>query len=516
MTTDDTDVLVVGAGPTGLLLAGDLAAAGVRVTLLERRERAADPGMTRAFAVHARTLEVLDARGLADELVALGRTAPVVGLFGRIELRLHRLRTRFPFVLITPQYHVEELLERRALAAGARIVRGAEVVALRQRADGVAVETAAKGTFDASYVVGCDGVRSAVRRLTGIGFPGRSVVRSVMLADVRLRDVPVDAVTTNSNEYGFASLVPFGEGWYRAIGRIAGDDRPDDAPVAPEELSGLLRRVLGSDHGMHDPRWISRFHSDERQAVRYRAGRVLLAGDAAHVHSPAGGMGMNTGLQDAANLGWKLVAVVQGRAGEPLLDSYEGERRPVGKQALRVSGAITRGVLKTPRSGLVRQLRETALPLLSLANSLTGAGERLLSGIGIAYPSPPGSHRLTGRRAPDLRIAGGQRLYEALRDGRFVLITRGHPVPETDRLRVAAPSGPLRTTLLIRPDGHIAWAADTPHPGQLHAALERWPVAAHRSTDPDRRTSHREARPSLSVLTVRSAGVGEAAPGVIE
>ncbi|MFJ3644512.1 FAD-dependent oxidoreductase [Streptomyces murinus] len=473
-----TDVLVIGAGPTGLLLAGDLAAAGIRVTLLERREHAADISMTRSFAVHARTLEVLDARGLADELVALGRKAPVIGVFGRIELRLHRLRSRFPFVLITPQYHVERLLERRALAAGVHIVRGAEMVRLCQNGHSVRAETADEDVWMAQYVVGCDGARSPVRRMTGIGFPGRSVVRSVMLADIRLTETPVDAVTTNSNAYGFASLVPFGDGWHRAIGWVAGDERPDDAPVVAEELSALLRRVLGSDYGMHDPRWISRFHSDERQAVRYREGRVLLAGDAAHVHSPAGGMGMNTGLQDAVNLGWKLAAVVQGRAGQPLLDSYERERHPVGRQALRVSGAITRSVLRTPRNGLVRSLREASLPLANRLNALTATGERLLSGVGIAYPAPRGSHRLAGRRAPDLRLSGGRRLYEVLRDGRFVLVAHGRPVPETEWLRLASPAGNLRGPLLIRPDGHIAWASDTPDPEGLRTALEYWPVTA--------------------------------------
>ncbi|WP_405530237.1 FAD-dependent monooxygenase [Streptomyces avidinii] len=473
--TEAVDVVVVGAGPTGLLLAGDLAAAGVGVTLLERREHA-NANMTRAFAVHARTLEVLDARGLGDELVALGRTAPVIGVFGRLELRLERLRSRYPFALITPQYNLEGLLERRALAAGVRIVRGAEVVELRRRADGVDVETAGGDRLAARYVVGCDGVRSAVRRLTGIDFPGRWVVRSVMLADVRLTEVPADAVTTNANEHGFASLVPFGDGWHRAIGWVAGDDRPDDAPVVAQELAGLLRRVLGSDYGMHDPRWISRFHSDERQAVRYREGRVLLAGDAAHVHSPAGGMGMNTGLQDAANLSWKLAAVVQGRAGESFLDSYERERHPVGKQALRISGAITRGVLSAPRSVRVRRLRDVVMPWVSRLSSVTALGERLLSGIGISYPAPLGSHPLTGRRVPDLRLADGRRLYEVLRGGGFVLVAQGHPVPESEWLKVVSPAGSLRTTLLIRPDGHIAWATEEPDPERLRAELERWPV----------------------------------------
>ncbi|MCZ0988079.1 FAD-dependent monooxygenase [Streptomyces diastatochromogenes] len=479
--TEAADVLVVGAGPTGLLLAGDLATAGVRVTLLERREHA-DANMTRAFAVHARTLEVLDARGLADELIPLGRTAPVVGVFGRLELHLHRLRSRFPFVLITPQYNVEGLLERRALAAGVRIVRGAEVVALRQRSDAVEVDTAGQGGFGARYLVGCDGVRSAVRRLTGIGFPGRSVVKSVMLADVRLKDVPVDAVTTHANEHGFASLVPFGDGWYRAIGWVAGDERSDEAPVVPEELAEQLRRVLGSDYGMHDPRWISRFHSDERQAERYREGRVLLAGDAAHVHSPAGGMGMNTGLQDAANLGWKLAAVVQGRAGEPLLDSYEQERHPVGKQALRISGAITRGVLGTRRSGRVRQLRGLVMPVVSRLSSATLLGSACLRR---RHLLPGAARQPPAHRPPGARPAARGRTAAVRRAARRPF-RADHPGPAGAGDAVAAPrrpAGSLRTTLLVRPDGHIAWAADDLDDLDdldtegLRAELERWPAA---------------------------------------
>ncbi|WP_424889631.1 FAD-dependent monooxygenase [Streptomyces sp. XH2] len=461
------DVLVVGAGPTGLLLAGDLAAAGVRVTLVEKR--AQESNLTRAFAVHARTLETFDARGIAEALITTGSFMPGVRFFGRGGLDLSRLPSRFPGVLLTPQYETERVLEERALKAGAVLRRGAEVTGLRQDADGVDVDlrTADGATepLGAASAGGADGVRSAVREALGLPFPGKSVLRSVMLADVRLATEPPGLPAFRSSGEGFCFLVPFGDGYYRAIAWVHGSDLPSTAPVDFEELKAVARAAFGTDYGMHDPRWTSRFHSDERQVPRYRAGRVLLAGDAAHVHSPAGGLGMNTGLQDAANLSWKLAAVLKGTAPESLLDSYHDERHPVGKLVLRVSGAIVRGVLLT--SPVTRRLRDAAAVAAVSLPFTADRGALVVSGIGIRYPAPPGAHPLTGRRAPDLPLAeragGPTRLYEALRAGTHVrVLPRGTGAPPRQETGVTAVTraDARRTTLLVRPDGYVAEARD--------------------------------------------------------
>ncbi|MEU9130051.1 FAD-dependent monooxygenase [Kitasatospora sp. NPDC048540] len=483
-----SDVLVVGAGPTGLLLAGDLAAAGLRVTVLEKRDT--ESNLTRAFAVHARTLELLDARALADDLVATGTALRSLRLFGRLRIELGQLRSRFPFVLITPQSNTERLLQERASKAGATILRGAEVTGLRQDGRSVTV-TCRRGGADgpleehrARYVVGADGVRSAVRDLLGIPFPGESVVDSVLLADVRLEREPEEVLTVGATEAGFAFLVPFGDGWYRVIAwdrhrRVRDDARPDLS-----ELAELTRTVLGQDLGLHDARWLSRFHSDERQVPSYRSGRVFLAGDAAHCHSPAGGQGMNTGLQDAANLSWKLVAACRGEATDALLDSYQQERHPVGRAVLRSSGALIRAALA--QSAPTRALRSVVVSAADRLGPLARLGARQVSGLAIRYPAPADAHPLAGRRVPDLRLAvdrpgGPARLYEALRAGRAVLVANDElPVagPWAQRLVTAAPADPhgkLRdTVLLVRPDGYAAWAAVDPTEGELRAALTEW------------------------------------------
>ncbi|GGP92634.1 FAD-dependent oxidoreductase [Streptomyces roseolilacinus] len=471
-THTDADVVVVGAGPTGMLLAGDLAAAGLRVTLVERRSHATG-NLTRAFGVHARTLELLDARGLADELVGTGTTLTRLRLFGRLSLDLSRLRSRFPYLLVTPQYEVERLLERRARAAGVEFRHDTVLRALRQDTEGVTAELApstgggAAVRLRARYLVGADGVRSTVRDQLGLPFPGRPVVRSLVLADVRLTDPPEDVLAADGKGDAFAFTAPFGDGWYRVMGWDRRRQVPDGAPVDLDELRGIARRALGSDFGMHDARWISRFHSDERQVPAYRAGRVLLAGDAAHVHSPAGGQGMNTGLQDAANLSWKLAAVLRGDTRDPeaLLDSYHAERHPVGTAVLRGSGTIIR--LAMARTPLRRAARAAAVRLVTTVRPLSAKVTGTLSGIGVSYPAGRGAHRLAGRRAPDLSLAEG-RLYELLRAGSFVLVApRGaHPAA----LEIStAPGGVVRATwanparrgaLLVRPDGYIAWARD--------------------------------------------------------
>jgi 2-polyprenyl-6-methoxyphenol hydroxylase-like FAD-dependent oxidoreductase len=479
----DKDVIIVGGGPTGLLLAGDLAAAGVSCTVLERRDN--ESNLTRAFGVHARTLELLDARGVADELVRAGRQVSRLGPFG---LDFSRLPTRFPYMLVVPQYETERVLGDRARALGAEIRTGSEVTGLRQNSDGVSVTIRSAGdvteTLRARYAVGADGVRSVVRRALGLPFPGHAVVRSVMMCDVRLTEPPDDTLTVSAVGDAFAFVMPFGDGWYRVIAWNRRNQLPDTAPVDFEEIRDVTRRSLGTDLGMHDPRWISRFHSDERQVPRYRVGRVFLAGDAAHVHSPAGGMGMNTGLQDAANLAWKLAADLGGWAPAGLLDTYETERHPVGRRVLRLSGAILRGALTTPRG--LRVVRDLTMRLAGHIRPIGRRAAGMISGIDLAYPAPRGAHPLTGRRARDVPLAGRgpRRLGQALRRGRFLLVLPPHVAPPAglnagwaDRVDVLTAGGPTRTIVLVRPDGYVAWAAHDSDPAYAAAtrtALAEW------------------------------------------
>ncbi|GIJ49630.1 FAD-dependent oxidoreductase [Virgisporangium aliadipatigenens] len=462
--TERSTVAVVGAGPTGLLLAGDLARAGVDVTVLERRDTGSN--LTRAFGVHARTLEHLDARGLADEVIADGAPVDRLRLFDRLRIDLSTLPTRFPYLLITPQYNVERVLSERALAAGARIVRDARVTALRQDPDGV--DLTVDGTshsdtvFRADYVVGADGVHSAVREALGVPFPGKSVLSSIMLADVRLTEAPPNVLAVNAVGDAFAFVAPFGDGWYRIFAWDRLHQLPDTAPVTLADIRDVTRRALGTDFGLREARWMSRFHSDERQAPHYRVGRVFLAGDAAHVHSPAGGQGMNTGLQDAANLGWKLAAAARGAAPHGLLDTYESERHPVGRLVLRSSGAIIRMAMVRSRAGRLARnvLGGAALRLPAVARKAAGT----ISGIGIDYPRAP--------RALDVPLQDSRRLYEALREGRFVLVA-----PESAKAAIdarpndvvlAPPADPATPWTLVRPDAHVAWRGG---PAGVEAAL---------------------------------------------
>ncbi|WP_217207232.1 FAD-dependent monooxygenase [Streptomyces sp. AC550_RSS872] len=459
-------VLVVGSGPTGLLLAGDLAAAGVPVTLVEKRPHEIS-NLSRAFGVHARTLEQLDARGLADQLLATGSTITELRLFRRLSLDLGTLPSRFPFLLITPQYEVERLLERRARELGVEFRFESEVVGLRQDDGGVDLDVRGPDgtvvTHRAAYVVGADGHRSAVRRAVGLPFPGVSVIRSLFLADVRLAERPDSVLTVNGAGDAFAMIASFGDGWYRVMGWNRRHEVPDDAPLDLDEIKEVTRRALGTDYGMHDARWLSRFHSDERQAREYRVGRVFLAGDAAHVHSPAGGQGMNTGLQDAANLGWKLAAVSKGWAPESLLGTYQAERHPVGKAVLRSSGGLVR--LGRAQNPALRAVRALVSAFVNAARPARAKALAQISGIGYRYAAPHGSHPLVGTRVPDVALESG-RLYEALRGGRFVLITAkdagvpGDPGSRKDRLTVERWASDRRTTVLVRPDGYVAWAAD--------------------------------------------------------
>jgi len=483
-TAPDADVVVVGAGPTGLLLAGDLATAGVRVTVLEKRP-AGLSNLTRAFAVHARSLEALDARGLADELLTTGRRVRRIRVFGRVDVRLDLLPGRFPFVLVTPQYEVERLLRRRAEDAGAVFRHGLHVTDVAQDdhvASVVAVDEAGDEAGDgapgapirvrAPWVVGTDGVRSTVRRAAGLPFPGETVIRAMVLADVRLARPPEDALTVASSGGALGFLAPFGDDWFRFIGWDRTLDPGDDGPVDLDEVRAVARATLGDDHGMAELRFATRFAADERQAPRYRAGRLLLAGDAAHVHSPAGGLGMNTGLQDAANLSWRLAAVVRG-ADDALLDGYSAERHPVGAQVLRTSGTMLRLATRPGPGAAV--LRAVGATLLSRAAPVRRRAAATVSALGVRYPAAGGAHPAAGSRVPDLPLVAGpsgSRLAEALRAGRFVVVApvAGRPpeippvpgeVDPAERVVVRRADG-HDATLLVRPDGYLA---DTRAPG---------------------------------------------------
>jgi 2-polyprenyl-6-methoxyphenol hydroxylase-like FAD-dependent oxidoreductase len=295
------DVVVVGAGPTGLMLACELALAGSGVKLLD--ERTDMPNITRAFAVHARTLELLDARDMADELLTRGVPVREIAPPGGTTLDLGELPTRFGMVLIVPQSGTEKILQVRADDLGVDIVRGAEVVGLTQDGDGVSLDCAGGDTVRAGYVVGCDGAHSTVRGQLGIDFVGKQYQTHILLADLQLTEAPSETLTGVTNEKGVALLIPFGDGWFRAIvwDRLR-EQAPLSEPVTLGEIRDSFGRIVGHDYGMTEMRWSSRFLSERRQARHYRKGRAFLAGDAAHVHSPLGGQGMNTGIGDAMNL----------------------------------------------------------------------------------------------------------------------------------------------------------------------------------------------------------------------
>lgn len=456
---NDTEVIIVGAGPTGLALACELGLAGIPCRVLERR--AEEPNITRAFAVNPRTLELLNARGLAEAVLAQGLPVPgaqpVPGAF----LDLRDLPSRYQMLLLVPQSGTEHVLEQRARELGVEIVRGAEVVGLKQDADGVTLDVNGAEAIRASYVVGTDGAHSAVRRLIGVDFVGEQYETHIMLADVTLARAPQDRLFGAASHEGLVVFVPFGDQWYRAIvWDRTREDVPLEEPVTLAELQDAFRRIAGDDYGMGEPRWRSRFLSERRQARHYRVGRVFLAGDAAHVHSPIGGQGMNTGIGDAMNLGWKLAAAVKGWAAPDLLDSYEKERHPVGASVLRLTDALNRLVLAGSRVGLaVRQNLIRALVRVPPARRRLA---QRLAGLNVSYGP-------TGKRMPD---TGG--VYEALRGGKFVLATPDAFDIQAWSDRVVPVRVEGTTTTLVRPDAYVAWQSDRASDADVRAALRQW------------------------------------------
>ncbi|MET0898270.1 MAG: FAD-dependent oxidoreductase [Mycobacterium sp.] len=481
MTTHIVDVLVVGAGPTGLTAAGDLARAGRSVAVLERWPTV-NPS-SRAFATMPRTLEVLDARGLADDLVTEGQHAPGATIFAGARIDLTHLDSPYRFVLITPQTNIDAALDHYARAEGADITRGMEVVALEQDDDGVTVTARPFHPNDgpavswrARYVVGADGAHSAVRRLVGANFPGKTILSSIVLADVKLAHGPDGGgLTLGSTRDVFGFLAPYGPrdsdgSWYRAMVWDRNHQVPDTEPVRDAEIVDVLTRAMGTDHGLHEISWKSRFHCDERQVTQYRHGRVFLAGDAAHVHSPMGGQGMNTGIQDAANLAWKIDAVLAG-ADDSLLDTYHEERHPIGARVVKQSGLMARGVTLYPRPA--RFLRNLLAPRLLGVPRIRDAVAGSFTGTTLRYSHRPDESPLVGTRATQIPLVG-LRLTELQRTPGFVLLRERSTVPvEVTGVMQAerADDGPA---VLVRPDGYLCWSGRSDDRTGWMSALTAW------------------------------------------
>lgn len=467
------DVIVAGGGPTGLMLAAELRLHGVDVVVLEKLTEPA--GQARARGLHVRSVEVMDQRGLLDRFLAVSEKFQVGGFFAAIiKPWPDRLDTAHPYGLTIQQTVTEQLLTEHAVGLGAEIRRGRELVGLSQDEDGVTVELADGSRLQARYLVGCDGGRSLVRKLLGVGFPGEPARNETMLGEVELTDDPatVAAVTADirRTQVRFGTI-PNGDGTYRVI--VPAADVSEDRATAPtlEEFKQRLREVAGTDFGVHSPRWLTRFGDASRQAEQYRVGRVLLAGDAAHIHPPTGGQGLNLGVQDAFNLGWKLAAEVAGWAPEGLLDTYHAERHPEGARVL--TSTLAQGVLLEgdAASKAMRDLFARLLDFEEVNRYVT----EMITAVGVRYDLGEG-HELLGLRMRDVTLKQG-RLYELMHGGRGILLDGtgqlsvegwadrvDHVVDVSEELDVPA--------VLLRPDGHVAWVGDDQQ--ELLDHLPKW------------------------------------------
>ncbi len=483
-------VVIAGGGPTGLMLAGELALAGIDVVIVERRANQEVDG-SRAGGLHSRTIEVLDQRGIAERFLSEGQEHPFVGYAGTF-LDISDFPTRHNYILSLWQSRIEPILAGWVGELGVPILRGCEVVGFAQDDTGVDVELSGDTSLRAEYLVGCDGGRSLIRKAAGIDFPGWDPTASHLIAEVEMDEEPEIGMRPEGGGIGPVNREesggPFG------VVLLEKHIEHTSEPTL-QDLSEALVAAYGTDYGVHSPTWISRFTDMTRQAASYREGRVLLAGDAAHVHGPQGGQGLNTGVQDAVNLGWKLAQVINKTSPESLLDTYHAERHPVGARVLHNTMAQVALSRIDERS---RALRDTILELLSMDEPRKRIAA-MISGLDIHYELGE-EHPLLGRRMPDLDLVtanGLLRAFTLLHDARPVLLNLGEPggfdiTPWADRVRlidaeyvgkwelpvlggVTAP-----TAVLIRPDGYVAWVGDGTDLG-LPDALRTWfgpPTAA--------------------------------------
>ena len=476
-------VVIAGGGPTGLMLAAELALARVDVTVIERRVNQDVPGR-RAGGLHSRTIEVLDQRGIAERLLSQGKVMQVAA-FAMIPLDISDFPTRHNYGLALRQEGIERVLAAWVNELAVPIHRGHEVTGFAQDDTGVDIELSERRSVRAQYLVGCDGGRSLVRKKAGIEFPGWDPSLSYLIAEGVTTEEPAWGI--RRDERGINALGKLEDG--KRVGVVLNEAhvRKADEPTL-EDLRQALIAVYGTDFGIHDLTYLSRFTDAARQAASYRARRVLLAGDAAHVHSPAGGQGLNVGVQDAVNLGWKLAQVVNGTSPESLLDTYEAERHPIGARVLKntlAQTALGRGDERT------KALHERMSELLSMDEPRKRYAA-MMSGLDIRYDLGTG-HPLLGRRVPDLELItanGRRRVFTLLHDARPVLLNLGEPgaldiAPWSDRVQridaryagvwelpvLGAVVAPV--ALLIRPDGHVAWVGNGTEQG-LHDALTTW------------------------------------------
>lgn len=475
-------VVIAGGGPTGLMLAGELSLAGVEVAIVERRETQSLPG-TRAGGLHARTIEVLDQRGIAERFLSQGQVMQVAG-FALIRLDISDFPTRHNYGLALGQERIEQILAEWVDELGVPIYRGLEVTGLSQDEAGVDVALSDGRALRAQYLVGCDGGRSLVRKQAGIAFPGWDASLSFLIAEVALTSEPPAGIRHDDKGIHAIGKLPDGKR-FRVVSNEAhvkhGEPTLDD-------LRQALVAVWGTDFGVHDVTYLSRFSDAARQAASYRERRVLLAGDAAHVHAPTGGQGLNIGVQDAVNLGWKLAQVVDGSSPEGLLDSYHAERHPIAARVLELTLAqiaLMRGDHRTKAlHGVVTELFQLDEP-----RKRFGA---LMSGLDVRYDLGEG-HALLGRRMPDLELlsdTGSRRLFTLLHEARPVLLVLAEPnavdlahwddrVRRVDARYTGAWELPVLgavtppAAVLIRPDGYVAWVGDGTDRG-LHDALTKW------------------------------------------
>ncbi|CAM3161370.1 FAD-dependent monooxygenase [Stackebrandtia soli] len=494
MSTTEHAVVIAGGGPTGLMLAGELALAGIDVAIVERRPDQDLVG-ARGGGLHSRTIEIFDQRGIVERFLDAGQIGQVAG-FAMVRFDISDFPTRHPYGLGLWQNRIENILAGWVDELRVPIYRGCDVTGFTQDETGVDVELSDGRTMRAAYLVGCDGGRSVVRKTAGIEFAGWDPTTSSLIAVVELAEEPelgghhdaigIHGIGRLEYEIRDGEVVYLDKGPIRLLVTEREVGPSGDATLS--ELSEALIAVYGTDFGVHSPTSISRFTDATRQAVSYREGRVLIAGDAAHVHPPMGGQGLNLGVQDAVNLGWKLAQVVKGTSGDALLDTYHAERHPAGAEVLRNTMGQTALMRPDDR---IKAARDVFAEVLNMEEPRKRIGA-MMSGLGVDY-EPDAEHPLVGRRMPDLDLtteSGPVRVFGMLHQARPVLLNLGEPggfdvTPWADRVRsldaeydgewelpgigtVTAP-----TAVLIRSDGHVVWVGEPTDPA-LPEALTTW------------------------------------------